>query len=671
MNVLRSILDGKRVDALSQSETRLMVQECAASRTLVERARQHLYVLKGLQRKIIAPDVLLPIAISEVKSTADLTMVALALRFGANRNLYLMTSSVGAAHIIVYTVVTLKGLGRDTNLILSVILVLMIMGSQTISPAFDQSGRTEEKTAPPGGMAPVDTNFLAGISEAFGSTPRLPLPTETPGRGLVPSIAGPYRGELGSLTAAPSSPEELRTPVAPKALISVQDWLRSQGLPPFADDITKTLSGLKKEVRIALGTITDRPDVAIIASPGGVETLPNLEDVLAARATQIIKQYPTTKGMRIATQERGEYIGLVLSVEAMNSDAFIHFVDLGLAVTYFTINRLVLQLRSAFREGDTVMTTELQTMLQYAVDRGAFLDMEQLAIISTTDDALAQSILAVYRQPQWKKVCAGPSTAAVPDSLRTLAFTIGLDSGASKERLCASLLSLSEADVVSLKNAAILRQKARAGSEVSTISEFISGSVPSVSCSNKTVLQQDPFEYNDAYMTFYKDNGGQVWCFTSNMYESLLATPVNPYTSEPLPERFQSQIRTHLDLLRRLGISPSNPMAVTTAIDSLSKPDDVSGTESAYIVDTILQSARVAGIDSARIQRLTPAQMNTVLATIGMDRAELTLKGADGRYVMTPDHQFITFCRAAYHAIKLQPDQARIFFNNIKLQPVT
>jgi hypothetical protein len=153
------------------------------------------------------------------------------------------------------------------------------------------------------------------------------------------------------------------------------------------------------------------------------------------------------------------------------------------------------------------------------------------------------------------------------------------------------------------------------------------------------------------------------------MYESLLASPINPHTNEALPVAFQTQIRSHLDILRRLGISPSNPIPITVAVDSLSKSDEVSGTESQFIVDTIFQSARVSGIEPDAVKKLKAIQLNEVLATIGMDQPSLLLLDTDRkRYVMTASHQLITFARAAYTAIKDQPDQAKVFFTNLRLQ---
>lgn len=788
MDPLLGILNGRRSEPLTLAETRGIVQDAATSKSQIERARKHLYVVQGLSRRIIDPNNLLSVAIAEVKSAADLIMVALALRYGANRNLYLQIQSIGPGHVMVYTVAILRASSRDTNLIMSVLLVLLIMGSQPSSPAFDQSGtrsvQLERKSEAE--IMSVDQSFLSGVAQAISprptSTPEriavgtsrsapsgtieiqtrgidvpgsgvqgssrvgtsasvktsdilsfAPVPPryeiQGPGRvGTSTSVGGQYLiektpetlvvseeklrrgGELFTIRDIPS--REVIVPVGrqppgsgflieeitpsrqqrPYQIMSVSEWLQSQGLPGLLDPQV-ILNSLPPKVKMVFGTITDRPDIAFIenvrviptATPlpvaGTTETtirkienggymVPNLEDVLVARSAEIIKRYPVNAGMQIVTQDRGEYIGIIQSVEAMSSEAFQHLIDNGLEATYFTINRLVIHLRSSFQKGDSILVGEIQTMLQYALSRGSTMDLEQLAMVSTTNDALAQSILATYRQPLWRKVCAGPMTGPLPDRIKALSFSLNIDQSASKKQTCDELVKLSEADAATLKNAAILRQQARVGSQVSSVSDFVSGAVPAVTCQNKTVLQHDPFEYNDAAMSFYKDDQGAVWCFTSNMYESLLNTPINPHTRKPLPPSFQAQLRAHLDILRRLGISPSNPIPVSTAIDNLTKNDDVSGEESGYIVDTILQSAKVAGIDPNRIRRLTGPQMNQILSTVKMEQPSIVAVDSDNRYFMTADHQLITFSRAAYHAIKEQPELAKLYFTNIKLQPI-
>ena len=139
------------------------------------------------------------------------------------------------------------------------------------------------------------------------------------------------------------------------------------------------------------------------------------------------------------------------------------------------MNRLVVQLRSAFR-GDTILTNELQNMIIFSISRGATLDREQLAIISTTNDSLANAILQAYRQPAWSKICQGTelgSTVATSGrdrgclivlalmlsaALRLLSQSerglySGINPDSSKAALCADFKIMAAADPAALKEA--------------------------------------------------------------------------------------------------------------------------------------------------------------------------------------------------------------------------
>jgi hypothetical protein len=108
-------------------------------------------------------------------------------------------------------------------------------------------------------------------------------------------------------------------------------------------------------------------------------------------------------------------------------------------------------------------------------------------------------------------------------------------------------------------------------------------------------------------------------------------------------------------------MSPSNPFPISKAIDQLAVEDEINGAESKEIVDMIIRTAMGRKIPETKIRSLNAKQMNRVLNTIGMGQPYLE------NSEMTASHQLITFCRAAYFAIKINNEKANIFFNNIML----
>jgi hypothetical protein len=148
---------------------------------------------------------------------------------------------------------------------------------------------------------------------------------------------------------------------------------------------------------------------------------------------------------------------------------------------------------------------------------------------------------------------------------------------------------------------------------------------------------------------------------TSDMYEGLLSRPINPHTNQELPIPFQHQLRSQLELLKQLGISTTAPpISVSEAVDSLNINDEVTNKNSQFIVETIIKSGIAIGLAETKLRSLDIDQMNTVLATIGMKQSYLPM--------LTPNHAFTVFCRAAYVAIMSNSNISKTFFLDVTLQ---
>ena len=642
MNTLKNKLNGKSDEPIRPEEIQDLVSEINRLSTVISKSKANLYLLRGLQRRLIHPDVLLSASIAECRTNAGLVPIALALRSGANKNLYLNTPSIGPAHVMVYTVSILRDAGCPIQLINSVCLVLIQMGARTVSPAFDQGGNKVEIGNRDGEQ--FDTGFIKSIAVNL-----LPREASSPANLFTKSSVGAF-GRVST--------------------ISVQEWFRSQGLSDYSSP-EEVIMNLDKESRLIIGTICDNvklayPDGTVfesVVTPTHQTILfPSFDDVLLNRAVNVGKALPLTPGLKISSEEHGENFAIGRCVDTGFTELFKHFLDQGLMVSYFTVTRICLLLKESFAMKDLIFVEELQTMLLYAVSRGINLDLDQMSLISTTDDDIAQMILNEYRQPYWRKICTGPQNVEPTKALQSLSFALlGQNVGEmTKAALCTQLHNLSQADPEALKHAAVERQRTRVSSIVASVQDFV-GNKPVVTCRNKTVMQTDPFAYNDAQMSFYADRQGAVWCFTSDMYEGLLSRPINPHTNQELPIPFQHQLRSQLELLKQLGISTTAaPMSISEAVDNLNLDDEITNKNSQFIVETIIKTGVAIGISESKLRSLGVDQMNAVLATIGMKQPYLPL--------LTPTHAFTVFCRAAYVAIRSNSSISKTFFLDVTLQ---
>ena len=97
-----------------------------------------LYIITSLNRKKIDPNTVLLQAISNATKKEDMLSVALALRYGADPNLYVNTPEIGDIHILGYTYLVLSK--RELPVLNSVVIMLMEMGSSPSMGIFDAKG---------------------------------------------------------------------------------------------------------------------------------------------------------------------------------------------------------------------------------------------------------------------------------------------------------------------------------------------------------------------------------------------------------------------------------------------------------------------------------------------------------------------------------------------------
>ena len=612
MDSLRDIVNKKRIQPLKDFEIQDVVKKCFETSGRLEddysrRSKIHLYLVKGILEGMVNPDRLLVESIKFAKEIRDLILIGLALRNGANSNLYVELQSLGKAHILIYTAVYVM--------------------KNPIVKVNDRIG--------------IRNNLLALLQLGGSSPNQLAFVEET-------KIDNPI--DVDSALLSQFGIEQKKPKIQRLQVETVKDWFQKNECQN-CDDV-KYLLGGNRDLRKIIGTMIDNPD--LVFGKEMAERLPPIDFVLASHAKQIISQFPRNKTNEVKVH--GENQGLLSSIQMCNSQGYVHFLTLGLEPTYFTINRLCVLLNESIRKQDLVLSEVYSDMIFESVKHGSKMDLKQLTLISNVSNIISTSIIQLYGQPSWKKVCYNPMAGTIPQQTKELAFNLNVDPSQSKSEVCSKLRVLSESDSIALKEAAKERQRMRVSNSVSGISDFVSGSPKPAVCANNTSLQKDPFLYNDATMTFFRDSSDTVWCFTSDMYESLIESKTNPYKpSEPLPQPFIEQIESHLKIMKSLNISPSDPVSTDKAIDSLSEPDEISSKESIKTVNTFERLAKYNGIVNYEgIRKLTSQQLQNFLITFGMEQNYLS--------ELDEEHRFITFCNAIL-AISTKDNIKSIFSN--------
>ena len=128
---LQKIILGERTEPLSDMEIRNLFSYPTTPEFI-------LYLITALNCKKIDPNTTLLQAIANATKRIDMLPVALALRYGADPNLYVDAPNIGDIHILGYSYLALSD--RDLPILNSTIIMLMAKGSNPSMLIFDSKG---------------------------------------------------------------------------------------------------------------------------------------------------------------------------------------------------------------------------------------------------------------------------------------------------------------------------------------------------------------------------------------------------------------------------------------------------------------------------------------------------------------------------------------------------
>ena len=376
--------------------------------------------------------------------------------------------------------------------------------------------------------------------------------------------------------------------------------------------------------------------------------------ILAIRAFTPIDSIPVQTALIMI-----DYKSLYDCVTYLNSDAFEKLLDAGQLPSYLLINKILTNMKFYKTRGRIMAHQELEKMLTASITIGVQLDREQLNIISTLGQNVLDIVMKDYEIPYWRKICKA-SHKIVPQRLRQLAISLNIDPDLSQTAICDNISKLAKSDKEAIKDAAKKRQQLRMSSNLGHIYEFQNEHIPNLTCSNKTLLLNDPFDYNDIDIAYYRDDQGDIWCFTSDSFDSLLENGLNPYNSTTLPQSLKDQLYYKIDILKKLDLYRiSSPITLSTAIDNLSLNDSVSEKNSEQVVNNFIHLANRYNVNIDIIKNLSKDSMMVALNSIGYN-VDLTS--------LVTSHALITTAYIIEYVNQIDPETIKHFFNSINFK---
>ena len=542
---------------------------------------------KVFEEGVLNINMFLEIAISELKNYEGLYLIAIILRKMKNTNIYVNTQEYGEINIYVYTVLSLQSNEIDPNIITIVLQMLLLVGT-------------------------LPTNF------AF--------------KNKIETIKNDYDDSLIF-----EKSENRATPIK----TVVNDWLQKNGFDilPSKEQFLKDNKDKSTVKRMGLWL-----DDISIYSENSLETL-DLQNIFKCRSNKIMID-SINRGLIDNEIINGEHKLLKECVAYVNYPIFNKAIDY-FDVSYFTVTRLILEIKYSNSTGNIIVETEYKNMLLKSIDYGAPIDSSQLDLLSSqqSNADFVMNIKNRYNKPIWEKSCC--STLSHPSqNIRKYALNLNVNDVNNKKEICETFRKVTKNKEHTIN---MNMQKRRNG--ISNITDK-----PISGCSNISP-HNDFFDYSNTNMSYYLEDD-KLWCFLCDSYTELLETHTNKYTGKKLPTQFETEISFKLKILKDLGIPSNDPKTVSETLDTLTKNDEISNKESIYIMNTIYKIIELSYINypkefvyTDKISKLDNSQLNDILAKIDIEQDILLYKINDN-YILSKEVTIFIFVRAVDYAIR-------------------
>lgn len=364
---------------------------------------------------------------------------------------------------------------------------------------------------------------------------------------------------------------------------------------------SKHLDGLISQVYPHTDRYTSR-NVALLAGRIDLIDKFTVDDAVLSIKARVDTQ--TYNGTNIVTLFPDPDTGLdsVIIIEAIfNFDrgAAVNYIANGRNLSYPLTNIILINLASLINV--KTLRTPLGHILGDAVDHGLELDSDQQAMLAATGEDLYKYIMDKYSIPYWKKHCRSTSRFSNTVSEKLFGLVESLGFASSKESICSFLNNIflsNEGDIV---RALINRQKARVGSRFGHINEFLTLTPPVLHVENLS----DAYEYDDNYIVFHRDENARLWSWTSDSFEFLLKSRINPSTGLYLPE----------SILAELQRKPKSkkPLKWKELISMITQPDVIDNRRTEHEIKMMNASIRLD------LTGLTAADLSSIVYTSGYD----------------------------------------------------
>ena len=569
------------------------------------------YLNHLLKENILNPDELIPLIVRDAVHYYDFVALVICFRNGGNPNLYVNTSGLGPAHLLVYGYDKIK----DKFLFHLFYTLSVLLGSSTMSPSFYKNVKKDTII--------MDYDLVNGYRKT----------------------------------------EEIIEIVPEK----VSEWLYTHDIqyPLISSDIYESLSGrddmLTQLVSVYLNqpqlynwTINLFPDFLISRNPNwkSLFTFNDEERYLLTPINQYL-----IEGMRACFSD-----GVASIIEYLPS-----YFDFTFWIsTYRSVQNgknlyLIKECEKIFK---MAISSGYQLDL-YQMDEIGSIDMSfRIAIFNTYRKPLWHKVCST-----------DSVIGKIPSSLAKISLYLGIPSNTPYSDVCDKLLQITSADFESLRKAIKKRQKMAISSALDPIQDFINPRQTDTTCYNQSNFEHDPLMYSDYSLAYYRDNKNNTWCYLSNSFESILADPVNKSTGEPFPQEFLLLIEEKCKVAKFFNLPLSEPQNLEKIVALLKRDDEITNIETDFIISSVIQIANLNNITrDDMINNITFNEYERRFRNVGYKNlheiipipTDMDLTLATTTTHLSVNIQLSTICRFLYFLMKSDLQNGVRFFEILR-----
>lgn len=271
-------------------------------------------------------------------------------------------------------------------------------------------------------------------------------------------------------------------------------------------------------------------------------------------------------------------------------------------------------------DNEKFLIQECEKIFISLVNIGYQMDMYCIDEIGSINPEFRVKILDAYNVPLWKKVCT-QNDEYIPDELRTVSLYLGIPDDSHKNDFCHAIERITMADLQTLAKANRKRNSDTIASKINFLSDYISESYGKcVTCDNFTSFKDNPLDYSEKMLAYYKSTDQKIWCFLSKDFERLLQTGINPSNNEKLPFEFLQQIQGKINVLKHFGIPLSDNRSIEKIVLSLKTPDQPNNNKTDLYINSIKNLLEIRGItEDTIIYQMKISELINRFTRIGVD----------------------------------------------------